>query len=317
MMIVMLEAETPRRRAGIMVGSWPLGLPPDGSFYLDLARQVERLGFDLLFTGDHIFMYSPNAEAMSVMAAWAGVTERLCLGTAVLLLALRDPALAAKQLATIDYLSGGRLVVGVGVGGEIEQEWQAMEVSTKDRGARTDEYLELMRALWSGQVVDSRGAFRSVQGVAGSPRPVQREGPPIWVGGRSEAALRRAARHDGWCAYSLSPRRIREGLERIAGHGDGLADSFRTSYVLFTYVDDNADRAVEMAGRVLGKRYRQNFDRFLDAFCAVGDAAHVQARVEEYHAAGVQDVILCPQAPAEEYPEQVERLAEALGVRPS
>lgn len=301
-------------RTGVMLGSWPLGLPADGRFYLDFARTVEQCGFDLLFTGDHVFMYNPNADPLAVLAAWAGVTDRVVLGTAVLLLPLREPAVTAKQLATIDYISRGRLAVGVGVGGEVEQEWRALEVPTTDRGHRMDEYIDLVKALWSGEEVNHRGHFRTVTGVTGSPVPHQRPGPPLWIGGRSDAALARAAHHDGWCAYAVTPGRVRESLAKIHAHPHHDPVGFRTSYVLFTYVDDDADRAQTVAGGLLGKRYQQDFRPFLDKFCAVGTPEHVRARVEEYRQAGVDDVLLCPQAPAEEYLDQVARLADTLDI---
>lgn len=300
-----------------MLGSWPLGFPEDGRFYVEFARHAEQLGYDLLCSGDHLFMHSPNADPLTVLSTWAGVTERIVLGTAVLLVPLRDPALTAKQLATIDVVSCGRLAVGVGAGGEIQQEWDAMEVPRAGRGRRLDEYLDLMRALWSGRPVDVDGEFRSVHGVTGTPIPVQPGGPPIWVGGRSDAALDRAARHQGWCAYASSPDRVRRSVERIRSHPDHDPTTFRTSMVLFTIVDDDAARARERAVEVLGTRYQQDFKHFIDAFCAVGTPDHVRARVAEYRDAGVDDVLLCPQVPWSAYLDQATALAEALSIRHS
>jgi probable F420-dependent oxidoreductase len=304
---------TARGRTGVLLGSWPTGLPTDGGFYASIGRQVEADGYDLLFCGDHLFMHGPNPEAFCVLATYAAVTKRVLIGTGVLLAALRDPVVTAKQVASLDYLSGGRMVFGVGVGGEIEQEWRAAGVSRHDRGRRTDEYLDLMRQLWSGEVVDHHGAFRDVEGVVGSPLPVQAGGPPIWIGGRSDAALRRAAKHQGWCAYAMSPRRLAEGVSRIAELRGGVADC-RISYVLFTVVDSSSSRAREMAGAVLSRRYQQDFQPYLDAICAVGDAAEVRRRVEEYRAAGVDDILLSPQVPADEMSDQLGRLAEVLEV---
>lgn len=297
-----------------MLGSWPVGFPEDGRFYVDFARHGEALGYDLLFSGDHLFMYAPNADPLAVLSTWAGVTERVVLGTAVLLLPLRDPAITAKQLATIDVVSAGRLAVGVGVGGEIRQEWDAMEVPRSGRGRRLDEYLDLMQALWSGETVDVDGQFRSIHGVVGTPAPAQPGGPPIWVGGRSDAALDRAARHEGWCAYAISPSRIRRSLDRIQVNPEYDPATFRTSMVLFTIVDDDPARARRQAGEMLGTRYRQDFTHFLDAFCAVGTPDHVRERVAEYRAAGVNDVLLCPQVPWSSYLDQATALAETLSL---
>jgi probable F420-dependent oxidoreductase len=302
-------------RLGILTGSWPLGMPADGGFYRDLAQQVEGLGYDLLFHGDHLFMYNPNPDALVVLSHMAACTRRVLLGTGVLLPALREPAVMAKQVATLDYLSGGRFVLGVGVGGEVEQEWAAMQVPRETRGARTDEYLELMQQLWSGEPVEHQGRFRSIAGVRGTPAPHRPGGPPIWVGGRGEASLRRATRHQGWFPYAMSPRRVREGVTALKAMMGTLPADYRIAYVLFAYVDEDEARAKAMAGRVLGKRYAQDFDKLLGPICAIGTPAHVAARVQEYRDAGAQDIIIVPQAPAEEYPQQIERLARVLGVR--
>ncbi len=123
-------------RTGILLGSWPLGMPDDERFYLRVARQVEACGYDLLFSGDHLFAKGPNPDCLALLAACAAVTERVVIGTAVLLLPLRDPVVVAKQSATIDLISGGRFILGVGVGGEFAWEWEAMGVPREGRGRR-------------------------------------------------------------------------------------------------------------------------------------------------------------------------------------
>lgn len=298
-------------RTGIVLGSWPLGMPADPTFYRRVPGQVEAAGFDSLFAGDHLFPTGENPDALALLAGCAALTSRITLGTSVLLLPLRDPVVVAKQVATIDLLSGGRFVLGIGVGGEFDWEWNAMGVPTEGRGRRADEYLDLVRALWTGEPVDHPGPLRPVTGVKGSPLPVQPGGPPIWVGGRTDAALARAARHDGWCAYAVSPRRTRESVAKIVDARGGL-DDFRISAVVFTAVDDDESKARALAAEVLGSRYRQDFDKFLDAFCAVGTPARVAERVAEFRQAGVDDVLLAPQVPASEYERQVDLLAEAV-----
>lgn len=299
------------RRTGIVLGSWPLGMPDYDRFYLRVPQQVEAAGFDSLFAGDHLFPTGENPDVLTLLAGCATQTTRLTLGTSVLLLPLRDPVVVAKQAATVDLLSGGRFVLGVGVGGEFDWEWRAMGVPTEGRGRRVDEYLELVQALWTGEPVEHAGPLRPVTGVKGSPLPVQRGGPPIWIGGRSEAALARAARHDGWCAYAVSPRRAKASIDTIAGIRGGL-DGFCASALVFTVVDPDEARARDLAAQVLGRRYRQDFDRFLDAFCAVGSPARVADRVEEFRASGVDEVLLAPQVPAGDYEAQVDALAEAV-----
>jgi probable F420-dependent oxidoreductase len=303
----------PRGRTGILLGSWPLGLPAEGRFYIDIAQQVEAAGYDLLFVGDHLFMYNPNPAPFAVLATFAAVTAEVKVGTAVLLLPLRDPVVTAKEIATIDYLSGGRVILGVGAGGDIEQEWRAMEVPLSSRGARTDEYLQVLRQFWSGAPMQHHGRFRNIEGVVGSPLPAQPGGPPVWIGGRSDAALRRAGRWDGWCAYAVSTRRLRESIAKLREFaGRDLPPTYRVSCVVFATVDDRVEIAREKAGAILRRRYRQDFDHFLDHLCAVGDPDTVAARLEAYRDAGADDLLLVPQAPAEEVPEQIWRLAEIL-----
>ena len=311
---IRLSDAIPGPRLGILTGTWPLGMPSAGNFYRDLAQQVEGLGYDLLLHGDHQFAHGPNPDALVALSYMAACTRKLLLGTGVLLAALREPAVMAKQIATLDYLCGGRFVLGIGVGGEIEQEWNAMQVPRESRGARTDDYLELMRKLWSGDTVDHQSRFRTLTGVRGTPAPANSGGPPIWVGGRGAASMQRAARHQGWFPYAMSPRRVREGVFALTKMMGTLPAGFRIVYLLFAYVDADEARAKAMAGRVLGKRYAQDFDRLLGPLCAIGTPEQVAARVQEYRDAGAQDIIIAPQAPAEEYPDQIERLARALGI---
>lgn len=295
------------RRIGVAVGSWPDRMPPP-DFYVDFAQQVERWGADLLFATDHLYVHNQIPDALCLLSAYAAATERLLIGTSVLLPALREPAWTAKQLATVDYLSGGRLVVGVGVGGEFSAEWEAMGVDRSSRGRRTDEYLAFFRDSWRGRDVDFRGEFRNVTGVRPSPDPVQRGGPPFWIGGRSDAALRRAAVHQGWCAYLESPESIRRKRERLTELRGGDLGEFRIAYCVFAYAADDREAARSQVVQSLNQRYSQDFDRFVDQYCAVGEDDEVASRLNDYFEAGVDDVIFMPQSPRDEYTEQVGRL---------
>src|SRR5262249_29140796 len=134
----------------------------------------------------------------------------------VYLLALRHPTVAAKLVASLDVLSGGRVVFGVGVGGEFPKEFEASGVPHRERGARGDEGIAVCRAVWGPSPAAVGGRFTPLDDVVLEPKPVQLGGPPIWIGGRSDAALRRAARvGDGWIAYLVTPQRFRASLEKI------------------------------------------------------------------------------------------------------
>ena len=177
------------------------------------ARLAEVAGFESLWVGDHVALPSdapdvaeePRLELVVVLAHLAAVTSRVRLASGVAILPTRQPVLLAKQLASIDVLSNGRLIVGIGVG-YVELEMNALGASIADRGARTDEYMTAMRALWDEPAPTFEGAFVSFSGLIERPRPVQRPYPPIIVGGHSPAAYRRAATTaNGWYGWQLDP----------------------------------------------------------------------------------------------------------------
>lgn len=184
------------------------------------ARAADEAGFDGLWVFDHVVLqreqqsrypYSSDGslgfpptmdflEPLTQLAFLASVTKRARLGTSVLVLPMRHPVLHAKIMATIDHLSGGRFVLGAGVGWW-EQEFEVLGVPFERRGARMDECLQLVRALWTQEYVDFRGEFYEAVDWTSNPKPVRPEGIPIWLGGESRNQLRRVGRYgDGWLA---------------------------------------------------------------------------------------------------------------------
>src|SRR5437773_9871994 len=183
----------------------------------DTVRAVERAGFDSVWTGDHVSFHNPLYESLTLLASYASITTRIKLGTGVYLLALRPPAIAAKITATLDVLSGGRLIFGVGVGGENPKEFELCGVLHAERGARVTEGIDAVRALWRDTPATFQGRFNRFKDVSIDPKPVQKL-PPVWVGGRSDAALVRAGRQgDGWVSYVAQPERYPRSLEPIRG----------------------------------------------------------------------------------------------------
>lgn len=191
---------------------------------LQIGREAEALGYDSIWTTDHVLMssdqrepYGTILEATVTLAYLAAITERARLGTSVIVLTQREPVLAAKQAATLDVLSNGRLILGVGAGWN-EREFGYLGASFHDRGRRLDEYIRVLRALWSTPEASFEGEFVRFSDVSFRPPTVQPGGPPIWVGGSSRAALRRAATLcDGWHAvgtgvddFAASMAKIRE-----------------------------------------------------------------------------------------------------------
>ncbi len=176
---------------------------------IEQARCAEALGFDSVWAGDSP-LTRPRADPLLLLSAAAIATRRVMLGTAVLLPALRHPILLAHQLATLDRLAGGRLIVGVGGGFPTigtQAQFAALGVPFARRISRLEESIEVMRRLWSGQDVSFTGRHFDFHGVTLAPAPTSPAGPPIWLAGSGEAALRRVARlADGWLPYPPQAR---------------------------------------------------------------------------------------------------------------
>ena len=185
---------------------------------LRLAKAIEDIGFDQLDIFDHVVMGHPTAtraapmyppkmpilEALMALSHVAAVTERIGLGTEVLVLPQRQPVLVAKQVSTLDTLSGGRVRLGIGVGWQ-ESEYDALEEDFRSRGKRMDEAIEVMRTYWRDEKVDYQGAFYSSDAMAMEPKPPQGGSLPIWIGGGSDRALRRVGElGDGWLATAIT-----------------------------------------------------------------------------------------------------------------
>ncbi|MFL6121934.1 TIGR03619 family F420-dependent LLM class oxidoreductase [Actinophytocola sp.] len=186
-----------------------------------LGLLAEDVGFEGLWVGDHIALPSDGSqepvrlEAVVTLTYLAAVTTRIGLGLGVLVLPQRQPVLLAKQLSSLDFLSGGRLTVGVGAGW-IEPELNAMGVALAERAGRVDEYLAALRVLWDEPEPAFTGEFVSFAGVSQRPRPVQRPHPPIVVGGHAPAALRRAVRHgNGWYGWDLDVEATAAALAKL------------------------------------------------------------------------------------------------------
>jgi alkanesulfonate monooxygenase SsuD/methylene tetrahydromethanopterin reductase-like flavin-dependent oxidoreductase (luciferase family) len=177
-----------------------------------VARRAETVGLDSLWVSDHLAWDTPILDSLTSLAAAAAVTTRLEVGTGVLQLALRNPAWAAKQIGTVQTIAGGRLQLGVGIGGAPVEEWAAAGVPVAERAARTDRALEALPRLLSGEEVtvpESGGARVRLQPPAPMPR--------VWIGGGSRAALRRTARYgDVWLPAGVTPEQVRDGHKELA-----------------------------------------------------------------------------------------------------
>lgn len=294
-----------------------LALPHTGplasaTFVRDFAATADECGFASLWAVDHLAVphhiespyplgeaprslpdgavnrwMAPSYEQLTTLAFVAGVTRRARLGTSVSVLTLRNPVVHARMLATIDVYSGGRLVCGVGAGW-LREEAEAIGVPWCERGARTEEHVALLRALWSaeGDEVSFAGRFHSVPPIHPEPRPAQRPGPPILVGGHGDASLRRAGRiGDGWLAGPMSAERAAELWPKVvtaAEHAGRDPATLRLSVGASFAIGADGDGGARRGARATRP------DGAIDA----ADVDALAARVASYAALGAHELRL-------------------------
>ncbi len=287
-----------------------------------LARKGEEFGFDALLTGDHILVpktiaspypYTENGEfpgsgsgesmeQLTLLSFLAGQTSKIRLVTSVIIVPHRNPLVAAKALATLDVLSQGRLVVGVGVGW-MREEFEALGLPPfEERGAVTDEYIRVFKEVWTEDNPSFSGKYVSFDNISFLPKPVQKPHPPIWVGGESRPALRRTAElANGW--YPLgsnptfpmgTPEQLKAGLERLASYAKMFdRDPAEIEIIYRTHqfqLEQNASSTSSNRGRLP----------------FVGDAGQIAGDIRQYQDMGVGSLVL-------DFLRQTEDLNEVLG----
>ncbi len=304
-------------RLGIQGSGQLVGDVPDPSYFTDVARLAESCGYDSLWAGDHVSFENPILDATVALATFAAVTTTITIGAAVLLLPLRPPALVAKAFSSLDYLARGRVVLGVGVGGESAKDFEAVGVAPSERRQRADEAMRALRELFAHSPASFDGAFTSFRDVSLEPRPAREGGPPLWVGGRAPAALRATGRlGDGWLPIWISTDRFIAGFEQVRRHADAAGrdpDAIVPAAVVPALVDPDGGRARRLAHEHLEARYGMSFSAYaIDRYCVVGTSDQCRARVRAYADAGVQHLVLSPAVGPERLLEQAERLAEAV-----
>ena len=233
------------------------------------------------------------------------------MGTAILLLPLYHPVIVAKQIADLDAWSGGRVSVGVGVGGEFPHEFEAVGVPVGERGARTDEAMQVLRALWAGGPVTHHGRFFDLDDVTLRPvappgageAPGRTGGPPLLVSGRKAPAMRRAARlGDGWMPYLMSPDAYARSVSTIEAEAAASGrDLTGFEWMLFTYcsIRRDGDRARDDVAQFLGRAYGDKPAAMLERIAPAGTPDEVVARFQAYVDAGVRHFVISPAAPAD------------------
>ena len=275
-------------------GYWDIG---------DFARRAEDLGFDRVTVGEHIMDGNPPRPTMMgipAMAAAAGATSRIRVLTGIVIAPLYHPVMLAKMVSILDQISDGRLDFGIGISGQRDTraEFDALEIPVNTRGRRTDEILRVMKDLWTGENVSHHGRFFNFDDVTLLPKPRQEPYPPLWVAGRSDAAIRRAAvAGDGWYPYLFTVNRIRrsnQSVREMAEHSGRDLARFHWGLNQPTAIDDDPDRALAAAIAHVGERYvtpERSAEDIARALCVTGNAEDCIGAIQERVDAGVRDFV--------------------------
>jgi probable F420-dependent oxidoreductase len=299
-------------RIGIMPGPWPTGR--DGAdFIWALTDLCERRGLDSIWLSDRLSSPVPVPEVMTTLAAMAARTTTLKFGPSVIVLPYRTPVVAAKEMATLDWLSRGRFFPAVGVGVELPREFEASGVPFRERGRRTDEAIRVIRMLWTQDEVSFQGEFFKLDRIRVFPKPWQQP-PPIWIGGKSEAAQRRTARlGDGWMPSFITPDEMRPGVERVQewAQAEGRTvpvDHFGT--LISFNLGPTPEAALAEADPYI-QRGRVD-DETMRRCTAFGPTEVLLERIEEYVKAGASKFILRPLCPADRVLDRLAQVAEEV-----
>ncbi len=285
-----------------------------GSAYFRWAELCESRGVDSLWQSDRLVSRDPHLEPLTALATLAGITRRLKFGMNAVVAPLRDPLVLAKQCATIDVLSGGRLLPMFGVGDARAAEWPATGRDPAERGARADEVLELVRRLWSEDTVSFSGRFYRYHDASVRPRPIQQP-MPLWIGGTSRAAVRRTARlGTGWIGGIASPEEVGATIAAIRKEAEALGrciDADHFGATLAFRIGSPDDPALERFP--LLRRSEAAPGRDLRPLVCVGPAEEVVRRIAAYRRAGASKFVLFPIADGEaDFFDQTLRVVEEV-----
>lgn len=281
-----------------------------------LLGRVRASGLDHVFVADHISFFTGfGMDGLIQAATVAALEPELMIEIGVYLLALRHPVPVARQIASLCEAAPGRLVLGIGVGGEDRHEIEICGVDPATRGARTDECLEALRQLLTGESVSHHGAFIRFEDARIRPAPDPRV--PIVVGGGSEAAIRRAAKHsDGWLGVWCSPARYAEVVAQIGAQSAGRSIPLPTAWdhglQVWVGLDSERARARERLAKTMESMYKTPFERF-ERYCPFGSAAEIADFLAPYVAAGCRHFnVMAISASSEETIEGVAEIRSRL-----
>ncbi|MBI2563352.1 MAG: LLM class flavin-dependent oxidoreductase [candidate division NC10 bacterium] len=270
---------------------------------VEFARRAEALGYDRIATGEHVQdgdRPRPTLLALPLMAAAAGATTRIRVMTGIVIAPLYHPVLLAKMVATVDHVSNGRLDFGIGISGQRDTriEYDILGVPVETRGRRANEMLQVMQRLWTEQHVTHKGEFFQFEGATLLPQPVQKPYPPIWVAGRSEAAMKRAGTlGDGWFPYLLTVRRLKDSNEAVRRYGEAAGRDMSTYHfgvLQPTAIAEDPKEALALAVETVGRRYvtpQRSAEDIAKGLCVTGTPEDCVKGIQDRLDAGVRDFV--------------------------
>ncbi len=315
---------------------------------VELAKRAEELGYDSVWAGETPCNREPNYDPVVSLSMAAAVTTRVQLGTNVLITPLHHPAWLAKQWGSLDALSGGRVLLGLGVGGDAaglgSLQFDLFDVPVHERGRRTNEAIEVMKKLWTEESASYNGEFFKFEDIVMEPRPANKPHPPIWIGGRPGGhekgpdgrwrfksvlgAIQRAAAYgDGWSPFYVSPTQYRDSVEAIKDRANQLGrDISHMEWGLMTHwtMRDSFDEALKFAseGDVPahaveagsaetgpGYRYGREIGKRVSNYEILGNTTDAIERIEKYVDAGARHIICNYRCPWDEIPQHMELIA--------
>lgn len=282
----------------------------------EFAARVEELKFSSVWVTEGLANQKAALDPMVTMAAFAARTKTITIGSCVIIAPLRTPALLAKTAASLDILSKGRLILGIGVGGSSlsnSADFAACGIDPAERGARCDEMLELIKAFWSGEPVRYDGRYYQVDGVRINPTPVQQPYPPLWAGGEADGVLRRTARQcTGFVPMGKGPQHYQQLWDRVRTYADEYGTDWSTiQRAVHLYYCSGPDQASAHAQveRTLSDRYGFEVSLPDDGSFLAGTPSDCLQTIERYRLAGVEHFVVNTARPIEEVTQDIEQFA--------
>ncbi len=283
------------------------------------AKKLETLGFDSAWVGDHVLMPDGGQEGYTYLAALAGATSKITIGARVIVLPLRHPLMNAKMATQVDIISGGRFIFGVGIGGDYPPEFANLNVPRNERGRRGNENLEIMTRLFNEEKVTYKGKYYQVENLSLNPKPIQKPHPPIWMGGRHEGAVIRAAKYaDGWFPNLNTVEGLKERLaeiKRLANEYKRDISHFQVGIVASTFIAENHDIAHAEAARGSGPpgtRASTDWNQMVDRYNAHGNAQDIIRFLEERIEVGATHFVFNMRSTGEKLDQDLKVLAKEV-----